>query len=59
MFGDISNPFHTGVFEFCIWVESFSHGLLNDDLLALAQQFNHALAMRYRLVYTARHTVKV
>ena len=39
------NPFHAAVFHFCIRVETFGHGILNDDLLALVEQVNHLLLL--------------
>lgn len=38
-----ANPFHATIFHFHLIIESFSHGILNDDLLTFVQQVYHLL----------------
>lgn len=38
-----ANPFHTTILHFHVLVKSFSHGILDDDLLTFIQQVYHLL----------------
>ena len=38
-----ANPFHATIFHFHLIIKSFSHGILDDDLLTFIQQVYHLL----------------
>ena len=38
-----ANPFHATILHFHVLIKSFSHGILNDNLLTFIQQVYHLL----------------